>query len=310
MPANQPQKSVAMPPLPLAGRGSRRNPTLKNLALSVIAASLVLAITWLYLGLSKGKPEYTIAKTIRYSFLVTNNTAEYIESASLKVFAPVKQNAYQLTEQIAANQTFQTQTDQSGNQSLLFQLKGLAPHASQIISITAEVKLATGAQPFGDESEILLLSEPNIEVDAPEIGDLAAKLNGEIPQIAAWLYKNVTNIGYIAEDRGAHYAIAARQGDCTEFASAFVALARASNVPSRMIGGFTMEQSGRLQAENYHNWAEYESGDTWGIADPQNNIVDSGYGSYIAFYNFDKHSRLENSQRFLSYDQRLSVQMM
>ncbi|MGL6160942.1 transglutaminase-like domain-containing protein [Microbulbifer sp.] len=280
---------------------------------AVLAIAALFAGTWLYIAFKAPEPTYSIAKTIRYSFLVTNNAAEYIDSASLKVFAPVKQNSYQRINQISANQQFETEIDQSGNQSLLFKLKGLAPHASRVISITADISLSSKPQQYGDESDSYLAPEPNIEVNAPEIRELADKLTQDkegIQQIASWLYKNVSDIGYIAEDRGARYAITEKRGDCTEFASAFVALARASGVPSKMVGGFTLEHSGKLQADNYHNWAEFGQGDAWSIADPQNNIVDSGYGSYIAFYNFDEHSRLENSQRFLSYDQRLKVQML
>nr|WP_305121429.1 transglutaminase-like domain-containing protein [Microbulbifer elongatus] len=137
------------------------------------------------------------------------------------------------------------------------------------------------------------------------------KSKGEgVAAISNWLGKNIVDVGYVAEDRGALYAITNRKGDCTEFSTAFVALARASQIPSRVVGGFVLEQSGRLQAENYHNWSEFKRDGKWNIADPQNNIVDSGYGLYVAFYNFNKHSRMSNSHRFLSYDSRLSVQML
>ncbi|MCH9691035.1 MAG: transglutaminase-like domain-containing protein [Gammaproteobacteria bacterium] len=274
---------------------------------------LLIISVWAYTAFQAKPPSYNIVKTVRYSFLVSNNTADYIESASLKIFAPVEQNSYQQTLNITANQPFKTDSDHSGNQRLLFNLISLAPHSSQVVSITAELRFASEPQEYAVNNEVYLASEPNIEVDAVEIQKLASKLTQAedgIQQMVLWLYKNITDIGYIAEDRGARYAITEKKGDCTEFASAFVALARASEVPSRMIGGFRLQHSGKLQAENYHNWAEFRQGKAWSIADPQNNIVDSGYGSYIAFYNFDKHSRVENSQRFLSYDQRLSVQML
>ncbi|MCX2784376.1 transglutaminase-like domain-containing protein [Microbulbifer thermotolerans] len=271
----------------------------------------VLAVSgWVYIHWHKREAVYEIEKTIRYSFLVKNKTAEYLEGASLKVFAPVRQNSYQLMEEITANKPFEIQLDQSGNQSLIFKLKGVPPYGSEVISITAEMKLSRAPQPFSLNEKSLLIAEPNIEVDALEIRDLAEKLDGNVRKIAAWIFNNVKDVGYIAEDRGARYALTRLRGDCTEFASAFVALARASGVPSRMVGGFILENSSKLQAESYHNWAEYKFGDAWKILDAQSNIVDSGYGQYISFYNFDGFSRLENSQRFLSYDQRLFVQML
>ncbi|MCX2835887.1 transglutaminase-like domain-containing protein [Microbulbifer thermotolerans] len=278
--------------------------------LVALLATVLAGIGWLYIHWHKRDSIYEIEKTIRYSFLVKNKTAEYLESASLKVFAPVPRNSYQLMETITANKPFEIQLDQSGNQSLIFHLKGVSPYASEVISITAEMRLAGNPQPFTLETEPLLAVEPNIEVNDPDIRELAGKLGGNIDSIAAWIYKNVKDVGYIAEDRGARYAITKLRGDCTEFASAFVALARVSGIPSRMVAGFMMEDSGRLQAENYHNWSEYQTGNTWSVADVQNNTIDFGYGKYISFYSFDRYSRLGNSHRFLSFDERLDVQML
>lgn len=282
----------------------------KNFVFAVFIIFTVVAGLCLYIILYQKDPIYPIEKTIRYSFLVTNKTSEHIEEAAFRVFAPVKKNSYQLVEKITANKPFEKLVDKSGNQSLIFRLKNFPPHGEEVISITVQVKFALVPQPFSIEDEFFLLEEPYIEVQDPEVSDLAKKLGGNVEQISDWIHKNITDIGYIAEDRGARYAITKKRGDCTEFASAFVALARASGIPSRMIGGFKLGYSGKLQAESYHNWAEYKQDNSWSIVDAQNHIVDSGYGEYIAFYNFDAGSRLENSHRFLAFDSRLRVQMM
>ena len=287
---------------------TKRRIKFSALVVIVIAIVSLLIVSWGH------KASYEIEKTIRYGFLVENTTAEYIESASFQVFAPVKQNSYQLTVDISANLPFELETDDFGNQSLIFKLENIAPLSSTVISITALLKVATSSQPMASSSiEDYLLPEQNVEADSPEIKLLAQDIRstgGGAAAISDWLEKNMVDIGYVEEDRGALYAITNKKGDCTEFSTAFVALARASEIPSRAVGGFVLEQSGRLQAENYHNWSEFEHDDAWQIADPQNNIVDSGYGSYIAFYNFNKHSRMKNSHRFLSYDPRLNVQML
>ncbi|WP_444956864.1 transglutaminase-like domain-containing protein [Microbulbifer sp. ZKSA002] len=277
--------------------------------LACLLGAIVFACFWVYKQVEPNDAIYKTTQTIRYSFEVGNRSNRYIANPVFSAFAPVEQNSYQKTESINANFPFELKTDQSGNQALLFDLPGLAPFSSQVVNITAVVKLADKPQPSTLEDPRYLGSEPGIETKAPEIVSLASKLNGNPEKISSWLYRNIRDIGYVAEDRGASYAITARQGDCTEFASAFVALTRSSNIPARMVGGFTIDSSGRLFAENYHNWAEYKANDQWEIADPQNNILDAGYGSYVAFYNFDKYSRLKNSHRFLTYDKRLTVQM-
>ncbi|WP_157953886.1 transglutaminase-like domain-containing protein [Microbulbifer sp. A4B17] len=277
--------------------------------LACLLGIMVFACIWAYKQVKPTDTIYRTTQTIRYSFEVSNRSNRYIASPAFSTFAPVAQNSYQKTVSVDANFPFKLKIDQSGNQVLLFELPGLAPFSSQVINITAVVKLADNPQAFALEDSRYLGSEPGVETTASEIASLATKLDGDPEKISRWLYRNIKNIGYVAEDRGASYAITARQGDCTEFASAFVALSRSSNIPARMIGGFTINSSGRLFAENYHNWAEYKAKDQWEISDPQNNILGDGYGSYIAFYNFDKYSRLENSHRFLTYDKRLIVQM-
>ncbi|MFA0810693.1 transglutaminase-like domain-containing protein [Microbulbifer epialgicus] len=282
---------------------------INKLGFVCLLAALVVVAIWNFKRAKPAEPVYDIAKTIRYSFQVTNQSNRFIENPSFSVFAPVKQNAFQKTANINANLPFKLKLDQSGNQTLEFELPGLAPYASHVVSITAEVSLASTPQSYNLNSTLFLDEEPGIETKTPEVIALADALGGQPMEISGWLYRNIKDIGYVAEDRGAQYAVTEKKGDCTEFASAFVALARASDVPARMIGGFMTNNSGRLLAENYHNWAEFKQDDSWAIADPQNNVLDTSYGAYIAFYNFDKYSRLENSQRFLTYDNRLNVQM-
>ncbi|MFV8781663.1 transglutaminase-like domain-containing protein [Microbulbifer sp. SA54] len=276
------------------------------------AIALPVLILWLYWSKSSDALHYDINKTIRYSFLVTNNTASLIESAQFNVFAPVAQNSYQKTLSISASHEYEVTKDDIGNQTLKFEILDVAPFSSQVVNITVHLAMAGAAQRYSAMGDFLG-AEPNIEVGSSEVLELAKKIrqSKNMPEEASsWLYKNIVDIGYISEDRGARYALLEKKGDCTEFSSAFVALSRAVDIPARMVGGFVVEDSGKLSSESYHNWAEYNHSGSWKIADPQNNIVDSDYGSYIAFYNFSKHSRLKNSHRFLSFDSRLSVQML
>ncbi|MBY6189646.1 transglutaminase-like domain-containing protein [Microbulbifer agarilyticus] len=275
---------------------------------------LVCVGLWLNFGTFGVAPRYDLSKTVRYGFLVENNTSSNIEGASFRVFAPVKKNSYQENTELTANYPFKIELDELGNQVLVFDVGDIAPLSRKVINITATLKLAGYAQVFKEsDNDKYLISERNIQVDSPVIRMISREINpksGEEARIANWISENITDVGYVAEDRGAHYALVNRKGDCTEFSSAFVALARASDIPSRMIGGFVIDRSGRLQANNYHNWSEFMRDNAWHIADPQNNIFDSGYGSYIAFYNFNERSRMNNSHRFLTYDSRLSVQML
>ncbi|MFA0810691.1 transglutaminase domain-containing protein [Microbulbifer epialgicus] len=78
-----------------------------------------------------------------------------------------------------------------------------------------------------------LEADPLIKVDAPKFVLLSEKLGRNPKKIGRWLYQNVNNIGFITKDRGARYSVCEKQGDCTEFASACVALARTVDIPPR-----------------------------------------------------------------------------
>ena len=52
--------------------------------------------------------------------------------------------------------------------------------------------------------------------------------------------------------RGALYAVSARQGDCTEYAALFVALARAMGYPARMTSEFLFTEHRNFSQPNHH----------------------------------------------------------
>ena len=66
-----------------------------------------------------------------------------------------------------------------------------------------------------------------------------------------------------------------------------------------------------VRSGDYHNWAEFHSGEAWRLADPQRGVFDAGAGRYIAMRIFGEQeaSPMGNSHRFLAFDDRLDVRM-
>lgn len=62
--------------------------------------------------------------------------------------------------------------------------------------------------------------------------------------------------------RGALYAVSARQGDCTEYAALFVAIARAMGFPARMTSEFLFTENRTFSQPNHHA-AEVYLEDRW-----------------------------------------------
>ncbi|WP_054762294.1 transglutaminase-like domain-containing protein [Methylomonas koyamae] len=97
-----------------------------------------------------------------------------------------------------------------------------------------------------------------------------------------WVVANVRDSGYLREERGALYALENQQGDCTESAYLFTALARANAIPARAVAGYVLENNGLLRAAEYHEWSEFYDDGTWRIADPQKRSYDQNYDHYVA----------------------------
>lgn len=122
-----------------------------------------------------------------------------------------------------------------------------------------------------------------------------------------WVARNLRDTGYAKTNYGARHALEKREGDCTEFLYLFIAVTRLQNIPSRLIGGFVIDERGALRAENYHNWAEFLEGGVWMIANPYRKVRRTSQG-YVAF-RVAEEEQGENAQRFLSFDKRLEISL-
>jgi len=274
--------------------------------LIILLLSLVLGGLY-YLSLKPEIPEgtYDIARTVRYGYTISNRTNKVVNNAEFWVYAPVKQTATQKVVNLNASIPFETKEDSFANQVMHFKIPLLAPYGSKVISITAELQLSSTPNPWGSPArEDFMSAEKFIEVDAPKIKEMAAKLTQSKTEPASalfqWVSEYIKFSQYIRDDLGALYAINEKKGDCTESAYLFTALARATQMPARSVGGFVYDRNAVLKSEDYHNWAEYYDGNTWRLSDPQKKVFDRDYSHYIAMRIITKaeDSLLQSSHRF------------
>jgi transglutaminase-like putative cysteine protease len=59
------------------------------------------------------------------------------------------------------------------------------------------------------------------------------------------------------------YACDVRRGNCTDFHSLFIGLARARGIPARFTIGFPLGSAKSGEIPGYHCWAEFYSGGVW-----------------------------------------------
>ena len=260
---------------------------------------------------------YSISKQIQYSFTLQNRSHQVIRIAELWTFAPVKQTANQRCLKLHSNYPYKLLTDESGNQVLHFKFENLAPYASRVVTIKANLLVSDTANPTPTGPWPQDLNpQKYIESDHPSITDAALKLHAleaskTIEKVYQWVAGNVRYSGYDGKDRGALFALEHKKGDCTEYADLFVALCRANGIAARPIGGFVCPQSGVLKARDYHNWGEFYVDGTWKLADPQKRVLMQNAADYIAMriIHASENGSMGSFQRFRFRGEGLKVRM-
>lgn len=266
------------------------------IACGICLGGLLLGLFWLHLArereAQRSRPEvlYPIKRQIQYGFTLQNEANRYLEKPELWVYAPVKQTATQWCSALEASHPYEVIEDDLGNQVLHFVLNGLAPYGTRIVHIKANLLLAeTGNRiPFKRQNmDTFLKAERYIEVEAPEIMQIARKLKasnprGTIENTFKWVSENVRYSGYRRSDLGALHALKNKEGDCTELMYLFMALCRANGIPSRGAGGYLCGGDSILKPNDYHNWAEFSLDGIWHVADPQRKVFMAGASQYLA----------------------------
>jgi len=260
---------------------------------------------------------YTLAKSIQYGYTLQNKTGRVVKAAEFWAHAPVKQTSGQRCRDLSANYPFQLLSDKDGNQLLHFTFENLAPYASRIITIKADLLVSRSANPIAAEPGTPdLHPEKYIESNHPAILRAAADLKRAdamqtIKEIFDWVASHVQYSGYADQERGALYAFEQKKGDCTEYMDLFVALCRANGIPARRIGGYICPESTVLKARDYHNWGEFHIDGTWQMADPQNKVLMQNQADYIAMriIRTPEDNRLDTCNRFRVRGEGLKVIM-
>ncbi len=253
-----------------------------------LLAALICVLGILALLNHKKEQEYGIERTLKYRFTVTNPTNRFLEQSSMWMYLPVKQTSTQKFISVQTSDSYHLIADDLGNQKMVFELHDIAPYGSKVVSVNVRVDMSELPNTvIVDDLTPYLESEKHIESDNAAIVTLAAglKKNNEVSTIEAiyqWALENMTYEGYVAEDRGALYAVEHGEGDCTEYAHLVTALARATHIPSRSVAGFAYSENARVVAKDYHNWSEVLVDGKWWLVDAQKKAFMEKFSDYIA----------------------------
>jgi transglutaminase-like putative cysteine protease len=276
----------------VSGELKAKSPSWIVVACLVIGVSLLFFV-WQKIDNNFGQPE-AFSKTVSYRFLVRNTTNQPVPSANFFVHAPLNQTGTQRCLRIESSHPYEIITDSPAGPLLRFTFENFPPYASKTISIRATLSLDAAPIKIAetDDPRRFAVALSDSDAQAVAIRQLANGLktknvSGTAANLYRWVADNINYTGYSSRAKGASRTFSNRQGDCTEFADLFVALARAADIPARRVSGYLAGGSGLLKPEAYHDWAEFYDNGVWRIADPQQRNFDARYTHYIAMQKED-----------------------
>lgn len=230
-----------------------------------------------------------IPRQIRFTISLSNPYPYELQDQKLWVYMPVNETGTQKLNSLKVSIPYELLTDRLEQSVLQLSLPYIAPLASKVVSVIADLTLQNkSAQTLLVSRQDWLLSERYVEITAPDIQFLAKQLKRSTEQDTAqaiynWIRQNLQYAGYVADDRGALDALKNKSGDCTEYAYLATALARINGIPARMVGGYVVDRNSAPRAEDYHNWTEMYFQGAWHLVDAQKENWLSPTEQYIAF---------------------------
>lgn len=236
-------------------------------------------------GARAGEP---VRRRLRLALTFSNPHARMLEGQRCWHYLPAELGQSQQLLDVQVSMPFSVQQDSLGHRVLALEFGQLPPLAQKVVRITADVATSgAGAQAL-PERAAWLGAQRHVETGAAEIQALAAQLRAPAEwdsarAIYGWVQRNLAYAGYLADDLGALQALRTRRGDCTEYASLTVALARACGIPARVMGGYYGERDLAPQPQDYHDWAELYLDGAWRLADAQKGNWLIPHEHYVAF---------------------------
>ncbi|MCF6288625.1 MAG: transglutaminase-like domain-containing protein [Proteobacteria bacterium] len=277
----------------------------------LMAVTLVIVLLFVVFKFNKVKqPEWKEKRTIRYSYIIENNTSAPQQNVIFKSYSPLTISSTQKLVDLVSTQKFKKQLDKFGNQVMVFDIDFLPPYGKKKITVTATLLLSKIVAGAGSDDELYLSSQPKIEIKNQSIKNLAQKLSVQSSDsyntqknIFNWLVDNIDYSGYGMQDKGALYALQNMQGDCTEYAYLNVALNRVLGIPSRAVNGYVVNHDSKLNAAGFHTWSEVWLDGGWQVVDAQKKEFMSNQQNYIAMNivtntDTDTHNKKQNFKRF------------
>lgn len=235
-------------------------------------SAIVLALA-AWSSLVSAAPE--TERRLRFTITVQNPLSEALPDQRVLIYMPAEETGTQRLTQLDVGAKHRVQHDAAGNTILELVFDEVGAYATNVVTVSATLRMQAEPQRQKLQSPATYLrEEPFVEVNDPAIQAFARQLTRSTSletagAIYEWVRSNLDYAGFIADDLGAKYALQARRGDCTEYAYLAAALARANDIPARVLGGYATPVDAAPRARDYHNWAELYIDGAWRLLDAQ-----------------------------------------
>lgn len=273
-----------------------------------IGLTILLGIV-VYIGSKLLSQEHPSSqKLLRFNYILKNTSSELISNTRFDVILPMYLTGIQQILSVNAEDAYQVNKRDTGEQWVSFMVDQLAPFGSKLITFTVVVEISDKPKKEGIEKLLYLKGEKYIEINSSQVKTLGNQLVGDSREKTAkniydWLVNNVTPSSYTADSQGAQYLIEKKAGDCTEVMYAFIALARANGIPARGVKGLWIpRESSVINAADYHDWAEFYDGDQWILVDANKKVFSTAGHNYLplGLYNSSEGNRFIISNKNIS----------
>ena len=252
------------------------------------ASSLLIAQSFPQISSAAPREAMSLLRRMRFNLQFHNPAARTLENQIFRSYLPLNSATQKLVD-VKVSMPWLLRDDALGHQILELSFERAHGFFKQVVSLETTIELTVpSARLTLPNPSIWLTSERFVESDHPDIMALAQTLQREskkatLEAIYDWVIGHMEHTGYFAEDFGALYALHNRRGDCTEYANLVVALARASHIPARTIGGYVTEHDVASKPKDYHDWSEIFLDDNWRVIDAQKQRFFPDNRSYIGF---------------------------
>ncbi|GAA4812701.1 hypothetical protein GCM10011365_20540 [Marinicella pacifica] len=259
------------------------------------------------------EPVWDGVKSIRYGFELKNKGSKLAKDIVFKAYAPVSLTSSQKVKAIKSSHEYLIESDEMGNQLLVYSLPEIPPFGTLNIQITVEIETSDiVAQGYKDDA-LYFSEQPGIEINNENVMQVANYISNKshnAPQeIYNWLVENLNYTGYGYTDKGAAYAAEYLEGDCTEYAYLGTAVGRLLSIPSRAVNGYVVVNDAKLNISDYHTWTEMWFDGGWQVMDAQKQNNFDKQSDYIAMSIYNDSFKRKGFQQFWISNNDIKVMM-